>query len=186
MPMLDIVTGACSKVIDLVREKASFRTHERGSTFKVEAVMTSPPVACHPDMPLSEVAHLMWTHEVGFLPVVARDSGQIVGVITDRDALMGAFTQGKPLWEVAASMSMAKPVHTCAPDMTLDEAERIMGANHVHRLPVVDAAQRLVGVLSLHDVARKARAIADPALEREVGVALGAICAPATSAEPLH
>jgi CBS domain-containing protein len=82
---------------------------------------------------------------------------------------------------------MAKPAQTCRPDMSLEEAESIMAANHVHRLPVVDAAERLVGVLSLHDVARKAKAIADPALEREVGVALGAICPPrAGAAQPLH
>jgi CBS domain-containing protein len=183
MLKLDVV----SKVIGLVREKALPRSLGQRSTLNVAAVMSSPAISCHPETTLSEAAHLMWTNDVGFLPVVERDTGRVVGVVTDRDALMGAHTQGKPLWEVSVSVAMAKPAQTCRPEMPLDEADRIMAANRVHRLPVVDGAERLVGVLSLHDVARKARAIADATLEREVGIALGAICAPRPqNGDPLH
>jgi CBS domain-containing protein len=65
---------------------------------KVESLMTTTPITCNRETPLGEVARLMWTKDVGFLPVVAKHTGQLVGVITDRDALIGAYMTGKLPW----------------------------------------------------------------------------------------
>ena len=183
MPMLDIVAAACSRVLNLVREQPPARaegehrlTLDRPLT--VASVMTSPAVTCNPETTLGEVAQLMWTHDLGFLPVVARDTGELVGVITDRDALMGAWTQGKPLWDVPVSVSMERSVKTCRPDMPIAEAEEILGLSQLHRLPVVDGEGRLVAVLSLQDLARKATRTGDAAMACDVAVVLSAICSP--------
>jgi CBS domain-containing protein len=183
MPMLDIVAAACSKVLELVREQPATRaeggltlTRERPVT--VGSLMTSPAITCNPETTLAEVAQLMWNHDVGFLPVVARGTGELIGVITDRDALMGAWTQGKPLWEVPASVPMHTNPKTCRPEMPIEEAEEALAAYQVYRLPVVDAQGRLVGVLSLRDVARKAAVGRTGTIQRDVAVVLGSIGAP--------
>jgi CBS-domain-containing membrane protein len=73
---------------------------------------------------------------------------------------------------------MQRTPKTCRPDMPIEEAEEALAAYQVHRLPVVDGQGRLVGVLSLHDVARKAAIAGNGTMEREVAVVLGSIGAP--------
>jgi CBS domain-containing protein len=152
-----------------------------GRAMNVEHLMNVPAITCNPDTSLEEVASLMWKNDIGFLPVVAKDTGQLVGIITDRDAVIGAFTQGKRLAELAADVSMARSVKTCRVGMQVEDAEQIMEMNQIHRLPVVDDEGRLVGVISLNDIARRAASDEIEILEQEVAVALANICQPRTN-----
>lgn len=180
--MRRVVADTCSKLLAMIREGVNACAAAGGPNMKVESLMTAPAITCNPETPLGEVARLMWTKDIGFLPVVAKDTGQLVGVITDRDALIGAYTNGKLLWEIPTEVSMARAVKTCRADMQVEEAEQIMGTNQVHRLPVVNGEGRLVGVISLNDIARRAATDADETLEQEVAVALGTICRPRAEA----
>jgi CBS domain-containing protein len=106
---------------------------------------------------LQDVANLMWRHDIGALPVLDAD-GCVVGMITDRDVCMAAFLQGAPLRSIAVSTAMAKEVVTCKPTDDIRRVIDKMSERQIRRLPVVDDQQRLLGIISLNDIARAASA----------------------------
>jgi len=142
---------------------------------KVSDFMMANVVTCHPDSWLTEAAKLMREHEIGFLPVVDRKTGVLVGVLTDRDGFMAAFAEGKRLWDIPVRAAMNREVKSCKADAPIEEAEQIMGTNRIRRLPVVDEANHPIGLLSLDDIARRAALEGNEAIELEVAAALGAI-----------
>jgi CBS domain-containing protein len=148
--------------------------------------MTTDVVTCHPFTWLAEAARLMWEGRIGFLPVVEPDTGKLVGVITDRDGFMAAYTQGKRLWDIPVHVAMAREVKSCRADAQIEEAEQMMGTNRIRRLPVVDADERVIGVLSLDDIARWAAREGDELIEQEVAVALGTISSPREASLAQH
>jgi CBS domain-containing protein len=79
--------------------------------------------------------------------------------VTDRDLCMACYTQGRPLSSIPVSWVLSGRVHVCSPTDTLDHAIALMRAHRVRRLVVVDARQRVSGVLSLADVARHVAAL---------------------------
>ena len=91
------------------------------------------------------------------VPVVDAE-GSVVGVVTDRDICMGAYTQGRPLGEIPVGAVMARKVHTCRADESAAVAMLAMTQLQVHRLPVVDGSGALVGVISTNDLVRAAHA----------------------------
>jgi len=149
---------------------------------KVKAVMRSDVATCIPETKLTEVARLMWDGDTGFVAVIDPLTQVLVGVITDRDALMAAYTTGQTLEALTARVGMAKVVKTCSPEDQIEAAEQMMGEFRVHRLPVVDEQGKIAGVLSLNEIARKAAEEGDEFLEQEVGLTLGAICRPRAQA----
>jgi CBS domain-containing protein len=118
----------------------------------VGQVMTRNPATCRADDSLQHAAQLMWERDCGFVPVVD-DQGCVVGVVTDRDACMGAYTQGRPLWDIPVSTAMARDVCVCHPEEDIGRALDVMRRRQVRRLPVIDNLGRLLGVLSLRDAA---------------------------------
>lgn len=125
---------------------------------KVEQLMTRPVQTCRRGDRLDAVARIMWERDCGCLPVVERVDGgpRVVGMITDRDICMAAYTQGRPLPEIPVDSVMARDVRSCRQSDSLTTALRILEHNQLHRLPVVDADDHLVGMLSLTDAAREA------------------------------
>ena len=123
---------------------------------KVKELMTKDVLCCSPNESLNRAAQLMWEGDCGVVPVVASD-GKLVGVITDRDVCMAAYTKGRPLAALWVEEAMSKKVSKCSPDASLEVALSTMKDARVRRLPVVDDAGRLAGILSMNDVAREAR-----------------------------
>lgn len=121
----------------------------------IEELMTKPVFTCRPTDSLRAAAQLMWDHDCGVIPVVDADD-RLVGMITDRDVCMAAFTQGKPLEALGVEGAMARQVFSVGPDQTIGDAEKLMAEKQVRRLPVVDAAGKPVGIVSLNDLARAA------------------------------
>ena len=121
---------------------------------KVEQLMRRDVKMCGARETLNRAAQLMWENDCGCLPVVG-DDGQAVGMVTDRDVCMAAYTQGGPLSGLCVPSAMARGVRACRPTDTIEAAERIMRAAQVRRLPVIDAEGRIVGLLSLNDIARE-------------------------------
>lgn len=117
---------------------------------QVEQIMTRQPATCRADETLNQAARIMWERDCGFVPVVD-DAGHVVGVVTDRDACMGAYTQGRALGEIPVTTAMSKRVHFCHPEEELGRALDVMRHEGVRRLVVIDNRERLVGVLSLGD-----------------------------------
>lgn len=122
---------------------------------KVREHMTDRPRCVTPDTSVVEAAELMANEDVGSLPIL--DGERLVGVVTDRDIVVRAVAkqknpQGMPVREVASGNLV-----TVQPDEDLSEALKLMAAHQVRRLPVVDADDNLVGVLSQADVAAGAK-----------------------------
>lgn len=121
----------------------------------VEEIMTVAPATCTPDDSMNRAAHIFWEHDCGCVPVVDAEQ-HVVGMLTDRDVCIAAYTQGCRLAEMPVHTAMSAAVHTCLDTDSIEQAERIMRTNRVRRLPVLDDRRQLVGVLSLHDIAQTA------------------------------
>ena len=121
----------------------------------VRNLMTHDPKTCHESDRLDCAARIMWEADCGSVPIVD-DHHRVVGIVTDRDICMAAYTQGRPLHEISVTVAMAKQVITCRPDVEISVAEKRMREAQIRRLPVVDTQGELVGILSLNDLVREA------------------------------
>ena len=142
----------------------------------VEQCMSKSPRACTPADTLSSVAQILWDHDLGALPVVDQ-AGAVVGMITDRDLCMAAYTSGLSLHACLVGRHMSRTVFSIGAKSDTAKAAELMKSRKVRRLPVVENG-RLVGMLTLTDLARRARAL-PPA---EVAALLADVAAPRTPA----
>jgi CBS-domain-containing membrane protein len=103
-------------------------------------------------------------------------------MITDRDICMAAYTQGRPLWDIKVESVMARNVRSCRFTDSIGTALKILEQNQLHRLPVLDQNDHLIGILSLADVAREAARehsrSAKEVTDAQVGEVIEAISAP--------
>lgn len=157
-----------------------------GLLTSVRSLMTSQVHTCQREDTLNHAAHLMWNGDCGVLPVLSEE--RVVGIITDRDICMAAYTQGKPATELGVEGAMSKDVVSCLPDESVEAALISMGKHRVRRLPVLTTQGKLVGMLTLADVVRWARPLTNAAIDAALVEALAAISArapyqPATAAE---
>ncbi|HET7848967.1 MAG TPA: CBS domain-containing protein [Pseudolabrys sp.] len=117
---------------------------------KVNEIMTRDVEVASPNETLEHAAKVMASLDAGVLPVGEND--RLVGMITDRDIAVRGIARGKgPDARVAEVMS--RDVKYCFEDQDVDEVCRNMGEIQVRRLPVINRDKRLVGILSLGDVA---------------------------------
>lgn len=149
----------------------------------VEQIMTKDVATCCPDDTLNEAARLMWERDCGFVPVAEPSPNRrLVGIVTDRDLCMAAYTRGRSLGEIRIGDVMSTGVRSCKPSDDLAAAETTMRDSQVHRLPVVDDADQLLGVISLADIAREAAREAGSKRQEvtvaEIGETLAAIRQP--------
>jgi len=99
----------------------------------------------------------MWEGDCGAVPVLEGD--QVIAMLTDRDICMAAYTRDRPLSHLDARVAMSQRLVSCRPGDDIERVQRRMREHQVRRLPVVDEQRRLLGVVSLKDLAL---ASADP------------------------
>jgi CBS domain-containing protein len=119
------------------------------------AVMQKDPATCQPGDSLNRAAQIMWEHDCGAVPVVEHD-GRLVGMLTDRDLCMASYTRGQPLWSMSVISTMSNNPLSAAPGESIAVLARMMGDKRVRRIPIVEN-ERLVGIVSLADIARHIR-----------------------------
>lgn len=139
----------------------------------VSKLMQHDVKACNEHSVLHDAARLMWEHDFGAVPVT-NDQGVVVGIVTDRDIAMAAYTQGRRISEIRVRDVMSGELHTCRPGDSLREAERIMKEGQVRRLPVIDG-EKLVGMISLNDLALASREKGSEVTGTEVVEVLSAV-----------
>lgn len=122
---------------------------------RVEDVMTGEAVSCRAQDDLGHVAKLLWDRDCGAVPVVD-GADRVVGMITDRDVCMAAFTRAVPLSGLRVEHHMSRPARTCSVGDALEDAAKCMGDLQVRRLPILDETGALCGILSINDVVRAA------------------------------
>ena len=117
---------------------------------RVADAMTRGVFIVNPDETIQEAAMAMAGIDAGVLPV--GNSERLVGMITDRDIAIRGVAEGKgPNTKVRDVMTTE--IKYCFDDEDVDDVTRNMGDIQVRRLPVVNREKRLVGILSLGDVA---------------------------------
>lgn len=117
---------------------------------KVEQAMHRGVTWCSPDTSLQEVAQLLRDHDVGAIPVGEND--RLIGMVTDRDIACRAVAEGWDLDSKCARDVMTEHIEYCYADENMEEAIDHMQASKIRRLPVVDGAKRMVGMLSMGDI----------------------------------
>jgi CBS domain-containing protein len=136
---------------------------------RISEMMTRDVKVTAPTQSIRDAARLMADLDVGALPVA--DGDRLVGMITDRDIAVRAIASGRgpdtPIRDV-----MSQEIKYCYEDQTLEEVAQNMGDIKVRRLPVVNRDKRLVGIVSIGDIASSGES------DQEVGNALSGISRP--------
>lgn len=140
-------------------------------------VMTRDPITVNPDTPLTDVIRILAERRISGLPVVDAD-GKLVGVISETDLMWRESGVTPPayimlldsviylenparyerdlhkaLGETVGEVMTRNPT-TITPNQSLQEAARLMHEDGVHRLPVLDSTQHVVGILTRGDIVR--------------------------------
>ncbi|WP_439595133.1 IMP dehydrogenase [Falsiroseomonas sp.] len=114
---------------------------------KFESGMVVNPLTIHPDQTLAEVRALQETHHISGVPVVERESGRLVGIITNRDVRFAT----DPNLRVYELMTRENLV-TADADVTKDKARELLHKHRIEKLLVVDEAYRCVGLITVKDM----------------------------------
>ena len=111
---------------------------------------------------IRDVARLMAEIDAGVLPVGEND--RLVGMITDRDIALRAVAKGLGPDTLVREVMSKEQVLYCFEDDDVDDVAKNMGDNQVRRLPVVNRDKRLVGIVSIGDLAVKEKKAAAKAV----------------------
>jgi CBS domain-containing protein len=122
---------------------------------QIREVMSADVVRVSPDSKLKEIAAAMRDGDLGSIPVALDD--KLVGMITDRDIVIRGLTGTLEVHNLTAKDVMSPSVKYCFEDQSVDEVLSNMGDEQIRRLPVVSRKKRLVGIVSLGDLAKKTR-----------------------------
>ncbi len=114
---------------------------------KFESGMVVNPLTIYPDQTLAEARALMATHHISGVPVVERDSGRLVGILTNRDVRFAT----DPNLRVYELMTRENLV-TVTPDVGHEEARRLLHRHRIEKLLVVDEAYRCIGLITVKDM----------------------------------
>ena len=138
---------------------------------QIRDVMTEGAECTRPDATIQQAAERMRELDVGSLPVC--DNDRLVGMVTDRDIVLRSVSRGHDPREHRVKDAMSGELFYCRADVDVEEAADLMKQKQIRRLPVLDGDKRLIGIVSLGDLAVHTRD------DRLVGEALEEISEPA-------
>jgi len=118
---------------------------------KLREIMTSEVEVIHPNDTLQTAARKMHDRDIGFLPVC--DGDRLIGVLTDRDLITRALAEGTESKAMLGRDLVTSPAIYCFDDQNVDEAAKLMHDNQIRRLVILNRDKRMVGVISLGDLA---------------------------------
>ena len=118
---------------------------------KIHDVMHAGVDAHEPTTLVSTIARTMKDNDIGAVPII--DKGKLVGMVTDRDIAVRALADGRDATQLTAKDVMTKGVACCRPSDSTLAASRLMQERAIRRLAVVDEGDKLVGMVSLGDLA---------------------------------
>jgi CBS domain-containing protein len=119
---------------------------------KTQEIMTRKVQLAEPTLPIAKAAQKMRDLNIGFLPVCEND--RLIGTLTDRDITIQSVAQGRDPRLASVREIMSQQVFYCYEDDDIEHAAEHMKEREVRRLVILNREKRLVGVLSLGDIAR--------------------------------
>jgi CBS domain-containing protein len=129
-------------------------------------VMRQHVATLPPEASAADAARMMAEHGCGMIPICSQD-GSLAGVITDRDIVVRVCSEGRSPSDARLSEVMTRELVVCAPSDALQTAEELMIRHKKSRIAVVDG-ERLVGVISLTDIAQYEEPLRLARLVREI------------------
>lgn len=129
-------------------------TGRKSEARRVRDVMVHGVVSVDASATLLEAATRMRDENVGMLPVIEDEA--VRGIITDRDLVVRSMTRDARPSEVSVRDCLSEPPRCAEPDWTVEDAMDAMAEQQVGRLPVVDPAGRVIGVVTLSSLALRA------------------------------
>lgn len=132
----------------------------------VKKIMTPNVEVLSPAATIREAAAKMKSLDVGAIPI--QDNGNTIGIVTDRDIAIRAVADGRDPNKVKVSEVMTSGVTYCHEDDDIDRLREIMEEGQIRRVPVLDRNERLVGIVSLGDLALAAKNEEEEELSGEV------------------
>jgi CBS domain-containing protein len=117
-----------------------------------------------PDTPVAEVARMIAQRRIGAV-MVLDDHGAVLGIVSERDIVRALASREAGITGLAAEDLMTRQVVMVGPETPVDAALRIMDEHYFRHLPVVDAAGRLLGLVSVRDLVRHRIAQQEQAVE---------------------
>jgi CBS domain-containing protein len=123
-----------------------------GVTMLAKDVMTVDPICVAPETEIAEAARTMMERDCGALPVVS-PAQKLIGIVTDRDLVCRALSAADDASRTVDA-TMTSPVVTISAETTLEQCYESMAVQQVRRLVVVDAEERVLGIIALADLAR--------------------------------
>lgn len=118
---------------------------------KLKDIMTRNVEVVRPNTSVFEVAQKMKDLDVGVMPIC--DGDRLVGMVTDRDITIRATADGLDPKSTHAATVMTPNLAFCYEDQDVREAAKAMEECQIRRLPIVNRDKRLVGIVSLGDLA---------------------------------
>jgi CBS domain-containing protein len=119
---------------------------------KVREIMTSNVECLTPEASLKEIAQEMKSLDVGFIPVC--DNDRLVGTVTDRDIVIRAVAEGNDINTSRARDVMTREIIFAFEDEDVKNVAEKMREKDVRRILILDRSKRLVGVVSIGDIAK--------------------------------
>ena len=125
-------------------------TFSENARRRCREIMTRNVKTATREMTLRDVATLMKEGDMGSIPVV--ENGKLVGIVTDRDIVVRAVSEGRDVWTKIGDVMTAEVFSARENDFVF-EAIRLMGDKQVRRVPIINEAGELVGIIAMADVA---------------------------------
>ena len=123
---------------------------------KIRDIMSGNPMCCVLSDSAQEVAKILCERNIGSMPVVADEqSRKLVGMITDRDLCCSVVAQGMDPKSTPIEKLLTLAPVSCREGENVERCERLMQEHLVRRIPIVDAEDRVIGIVSQADLALK-------------------------------
>jgi CBS domain-containing protein len=130
---------------------------------RISEIMTTDPELIDPNASIRDAAKRMKNEDIGALPIGEND--RLIGMVTDRDIAVRAVAEDRDPSSTTVRDVMSEKIYYCFEDDDIEEAARCMAENQVRRLPILNRDKRLVGIVSLADIAQTGEECERVALE---------------------
>ncbi len=138
---------------------------------KAAELMTPDPITVERGTTISDVARELREHDIGIVPIVeSRGDRRLLGVITDRDVAVRCVAAGHEPHQCAVDQHMTRDVHAVHAGDDVATVMDVMKSAQVRRVPVLDAKDRVIGIIAQADLARAAKRRSDPTPKEMVDV----------------
>lgn len=141
--------------------------NQKSDSRSARDVMTANPTTVSEKDSIRDAARIMAKEDTGVVPVV--DGRKVIGMVTDRDIVVRLIAEGKDPAKARVNECMTKSVRSVKEDTLVAEVLSVMSSAQVRRVPVVNASDELVGIVSIGDISTETNE------DGNVGKAIGQI-----------